>query len=73
MSDDNELPSGGAGGRSPAEQQQWWFCTKHMRAESAATTTCAGKDLLGPYATKEEASHALDKVKERNAAWDQQD
>ena len=60
MSDDNE-------------QGQWWFCTKHMRAESADTTTCAGKDLLGPYATKEEAAHALDKVKERNAAWDQQD
>jgi hypothetical protein len=59
MSDDNE-------------QGQWWFCTKHMRVE-AANTTCAGKDLLGPYATKEEASHALDKVKERNAAWDAED
>jgi hypothetical protein len=43
-----------------------------MRVEPA-DTPCPGKDLLGPYSTKEEASHALDKVKERNEAWDKQD
>jgi hypothetical protein len=52
--------------------QQWWFCTRHMRVEPA-DTPCPGKDLLGPYQTKEEAAHALDKVKERNEAWDAQD
>jgi hypothetical protein len=51
------------------DNEQWWFCTKHMRVEGA-DTGCAGKDLLGPYATKEEAAHALDKVRERNEAWD---
>jgi hypothetical protein len=54
------------------EQDQWWFCTRHMRVEPA-DTTCLPKDLLGPYATEQEAAHALDKVKERNAAWDAQD
>ncbi len=54
------------------EQDQWWFCTRHMTAEPA-DTPCPGKDLLGPYQTRDEAAHALDKVKERNEAWDKQD
>jgi hypothetical protein len=54
------------------EQDQWWFCTRHMRVEPA-DTPCPGKDLLGPYKTRDEAAHALDKVKERNQAWDKQD
>ena len=52
--------------------EQWWFCTKHNTVEPA-DTACPGKDLLGPYATREEAARALDKVKERNAAWDAED
>jgi hypothetical protein len=36
-------------------------------------TPCAGKDLLGPYPTREEASRALEKVKERNEEWDAQE
>ncbi len=38
-----------------------------------ADTSCPGKDLLGPYPTAEAASHALEKVKERNAQWDAED
>ena len=30
-------------------------------------------DGLGPYATREEAEHAMDKVAERNEAWDADD
>jgi hypothetical protein len=52
--------------------EQWWFCTRHNTVERA-DTSCPGKDLLGPYKTAEEAAHALDKVKERNATWDAQD
>ncbi len=52
--------------------EQWWFRTRHNMVEPA-DTPCRGKDLLGPYATREEAAHALDKVKERIAAWDNQD
>ena len=32
-----------------------------------------GKNLGGPYKTREEAAHALDKVRERNEAWDKQE
>ena len=52
--------------------EQWWFCLKHMTVESA-DTQCAGKDLLGPYATRQEAEHALEKVRERNREWDSKD
>ena len=52
--------------------EQWWFCTRHMTVEPA-DTPCPGKDLLGPYRTREEAARALEKVKERNEEWDQQD
>ena len=31
------------------------------------------KDLLGPYATREEAEHALQTARARTEAWDQQD
>ena len=52
--------------------QRWWFCLKHMRPEPD-DTPCPGKDLLGPYPSREAASHALEKVQERNEAWDAQD
>jgi hypothetical protein len=29
--------------------------------------------LIGPYATREEAEHALEKVQQRNEAWDAED
>jgi hypothetical protein len=52
--------------------EQWWYCLKHNRAEDSSTE-CAGKDLLGPYPSREEAARALEKVKERNKEWDDQD
>lgn len=32
-----------------------------------------GKDLMGPYASREEASRALQKAESRNEAWDEED
>ena len=52
--------------------QQWWFCLKHMTVEPA-DTACPGKDRLGPYATRQEAAGALEKVRERNQEWDSKD
>jgi hypothetical protein len=52
--------------------EQWWYCLKHNRVEDSSTT-CAGKDLLGPYPSREEAARALEKVRERNKEWDDQD
>ncbi len=52
--------------------EQWWYCLKHNRVEDSGTS-CPGKDLLGPYPTREEAARALEKVQERNKQWDDQD
>jgi len=46
----------------------YWFCLKHHAVEGQ--DGCAYKDRLGPYDTEEEAARALEKVKERNEAWD---
>lgn len=46
----------------------FWFCLRHHTVESGAG--CAPADRLGPYPTAEGAQHALEKVQERNEAWD---
>jgi hypothetical protein len=53
------------------EEEQWFYCLKHHTVEGALG--CRAKDRLGPYPTREEAEHALEKVKERNEAWKAQD
>lgn len=53
------------------EAEQWFYCLKHHTVEGALG--CRAKDRLGPYPTREEAEHALEKVKERNEAWKAQD
>jgi hypothetical protein len=47
---------------------KFWFCLNHHAVEGAEG--CAYADRLGPYTTEEEASRALEKVKERNEEWD---
>ena len=46
----------------------FWFCLKHHEVEPDAG--CGPADRLGPYPTREEAEHALEKVQERNEEWD---
>jgi len=53
------------------EGPKWYYCLRHHQVEGAVG--CQAKDRLGPYSTREEAEHALDKVKERNAAWEHSD
>jgi hypothetical protein len=48
--------------------ESWYFCLDHMRVEGESG--CANKRRLGPYATRDEAEHALEKVAERNEAWE---
>lgn len=45
-----------------------WYCLKHKTVEGA--DGCRDVDRIGPYASAEEASRALEKVAERNEAWD---
>ena len=47
---------------------QWYWCLDHHRVEPFEG--CRSNDRLGPYATREEAEQALDKVAECNDAWD---
>jgi hypothetical protein len=46
----------------------YWYCLNHHAVEGP--DGCAHQDRLGPYDTEAEASRALEKVKERNEAWD---
>jgi hypothetical protein len=60
----------------------FWFCLKHHAVEpdggtsrwqagsSQRGTGCGPADRLGPYPTREEAEHALEKVQARNEEWD---
>lgn len=48
---------------------EWWY---DLKTKSAVQDQRAGKvtDRLGPYASREEAERALDKVTERNEDFD---
>ena len=49
--------------------KNWWYSlTRHTVEDDDGPTP--GKDRLGPYATREEASRALEIVQERNREWD---
>ena len=52
-------------------EKRWWFCLRHNTVEP--DDGCPGKERLGPYASREEAAHALDTVRRRNEEWDAQD
>ena len=54
------------------EQEQWWFNVKTSQVEGPGAKS-PGKDLLGPYPTREAAERALETVRERNKQWDDQD
>jgi hypothetical protein len=48
--------------------EQYWYCLKHHAVEPQEG--CKNADRLGPYPTRDEASRALEKVQQRNEAWD---
>ncbi|MDT0203343.1 hypothetical protein [Nocardioides sp. AE5] len=47
---------------------EYWFCLKHHAVEGR--DGCRNADRLGPYGSHAEAARALDKVAERNEAWE---
>ena len=53
---------------SDGKTDEYWWCLTHHAVEGA--DGCRNSDRLGPYATAEEASRALEKVEERNEEWD---
>jgi hypothetical protein len=53
------------------EAPHWYYCLRHGTVEP--DEGCPAKDRLGPYPTREEAAHALERVRERNKEWDAKD
>lgn len=49
-------------------EPEYWYCLKHKTVEPREG--CKNADRLGPYASQADASRALDRVEERNEAWD---
>lgn len=54
------------------EDDGYWWCVRHKRVEWGEGK-CAGRYRLGPFETKAEAERALERVQERNEAWDAED
>jgi hypothetical protein len=52
--------------------KHYWYSLKRNEVEDDNGPT-RGKDRLGPFATREEASRALELAQERNREWDAQD
>lgn len=50
-------------------ESEWWY---DLKTKSAVQDSRAGKatDRLGPYASREEAEQALDRVAQRNETFD---
>lgn len=46
----------------------WYYCLEHQRVEPEAG--CPNAERMGPYATEADATHAMDKARERNDAYD---
>ena len=53
-------------------EQQFWFNTRTGQVETDEDKG-QGKDLMGPYASREEAANALASARQRTEAWDEED
>ena len=49
--------------------KRWWYSLRTHTVEDDDGPT-RGKDRLGPFASREEASRALELAQERNREWD---
>ncbi|MGY6025152.1 hypothetical protein [Streptomyces spinosirectus] len=47
---------------------EWFYCLKHKKVEEGPE--CPAKDRFGPYASPQEAEHAMERARERNLQWD---
>jgi len=46
----------------------WYYCLVHQKVEPEEG--CANAERMGPYATEQDADHALQLAQERNEAFD---
>lgn len=55
-------------GRGAGKPGEWYYCLKHGTVEEGPE--CRAADRFGPYATREEAAHAMETARERNQEWE---
>jgi hypothetical protein len=53
-----------------SDEGKWFYCLKHKRVEQGPG--CPDRDRMGPYDSENEATHALQRAKERNEEWEAQ-
>jgi hypothetical protein len=51
-----------------ASENEYYFCLRHHAVEP--WDGCRSTDRLGPYATKQDALAALERVQARNESWE---
>ncbi|MEU4152525.1 hypothetical protein [Streptomyces sp. NPDC026659] len=54
--------------RTQGKPGEWYYCLEHKKVEEGPD--CPGKDRFGPYATPEQARHAMETAHERNEEWE---
>lgn len=52
--------------------ERYYWCLRHNRVETNGDA-CAGRYQLGPFDSAAAASHALERVRQRNEEWDADD
>lgn len=54
-----------------SDELEYWFNVRTKQVEHGRQSHFT--DLIGPYATREEAELALETAKSRNEAWEEED
>jgi len=54
--------------RTAGKAGEWYYCLEHKKVEEGPE--CPAKDRMGPYTSREEATHAMDIARERNLEWE---
>ncbi|OZV84567.1 hypothetical protein CA850_01590 [Micromonospora echinospora] len=57
---------------SDSGRGSYYWCLRHHRVETEADK-CPAKFVLGPYPSAADAENALERVQERNEAWEAED
>jgi hypothetical protein len=55
----------------PGVEKKWWYNDKTGAVEQGFVSPALQR--IGPFNTREEAEHALDKLRENSAKWAEED
>ncbi|GGT25890.1 hypothetical protein [Streptomyces purpureus] len=54
--------------RAVGKPGEWFYCLEHKKVEEGPE--CPAKNRFGPYPSREEAGHAMERARERNVEWE---